>query len=145
MKCQLLSGPHIHLSPPLCDYLKQLISLADSNTTKLAFNFRTLSYYQSQLGPHPIEIQVIRKATHHEWQLFLIASYSSPEPASTDMDVELLFHWAEQHFFQPDIGYCELAQPAVNHLFNSWQQAFLTHIENNHFDEICTTIIAYNH
>ncbi|WP_411977753.1 DUF2787 family protein [Vibrio sp. Vb2704] len=78
------------------------------------------------------------------WHLCLIASFAYEEPTSINLDVELLFDSIKRQFYQPDIGYCEIEQPKVQLLFQAWQSAFLSHLNNHQFDEINLTIMKYH-
>ncbi|WP_434762512.1 DUF2787 family protein [Vibrio fortis] len=141
---QLLNPPHLNIAPELSSELTRQLNHADHITTKLAISFNHQDYFHTRLGPHPTEIQLERKPKDNHWQLCLIASFAYEEATSSNLDVELLFDSIRGQFYQPDIGYCEIEQPKVQRLFQAWQSAFLSHLNNHQFDEINLTIMKYN-
>ncbi|EKA7363831.1 DUF2787 domain-containing protein [Vibrio parahaemolyticus] len=144
MTPQLLHPPHLKIAPKLSSVLTRQLNRADHITTKLAISFKHQDYFHTRLGPHPTEIQLERRPKDNHWHLCLIASFAYEDPASSNLDVELLFDSIKRQFYQPDIGYCEIEQPEVQRLFQAWQSAFLSHLDNHQFDEINLTIMKYH-
>ena len=130
----------------LVDYLHALIAQLDipEFAKRIALNFRVLDYYQSRVGFHPVEIQLERQPKQSEkqpWRLVFIASFSYPDEQAVTLDVELYFNFLRGWFYQPDIERCDLHQPQVTDLYQSYERSFLKQIQQCSFDDIQATLV----
>ena len=108
---------------------------------RIVINLRHTHYYNSQQGPHPVEIQFERSSKEKSWTWVFIASFAYPDIQPCKMEVELYFNIKQGWFYQPDISRCELDRPEVIELFDTWQGAFRKHLKQGQFDNISLSMI----
>lgn len=108
---------------------------------RLALNFKASEFYSERAGIQPIEIQLDRTNTKSEWIIRFIATFDFPTPEAQKLDIALYFNLHYQWFYQPDIERCDINQPEVISLLQSWIKAFIQHLSNNQFDKQSLAII----
>ncbi|HHF0535542.1 TPA: DUF2787 family protein [Vibrio alginolyticus] len=138
-----LTAPHYLL----INALRQLANRFDipDNAKRIALNLRVTNYYQTRTGFHPVEIQLerdLRNAKKSEWSVVFIASFSYPDEAAENVDVELYFNFLRSWFYQPDIERCELNQPKVKELYQAYEQALIQQLRQRSFDDIQATLVS---
>ncbi|WP_413284193.1 DUF2787 domain-containing protein [Vibrio sp. MA40-2] len=130
----------------LVQYLNALVGQLDIPTfaTRIALNFRVSSYYQDRSGFHPVEIQINRatnQSNGSHWCIVFVTSFAYPDEQTEKMEVELYFNFLRGWFYQPDIERCELHQPQVTSLYQSYERSFLKQIQQGSFDGIQATLV----
>ncbi|MEZ8814893.1 DUF2787 domain-containing protein [Vibrio cyclitrophicus] len=130
----------------LVEYLNVLVEQLDIPTfaTRIALNFRVSSYYEDRSGFHPVEIQLNRATSQLDdahWSIVFVASFAYPDEQTENMEVELYFNFLRGWFYQPDIERCELHQPQVTSLYQSYERSFLKQIQQGSFDDIQATLV----
>ncbi|MDF5056380.1 DUF2787 family protein [Vibrio parahaemolyticus] len=108
---------------------------------RIALNFRDTQYYQNGNGPHPIEVHLARDTSESPWHIAVMASFAYPDEHSTQMEVQLYFNFRHGWFYQPDIERCDLDQPKVIELFQSWDKAFVKLLNNKGFNQLTLTVL----
>ncbi|UGA53715.1 DUF2787 family protein [Vibrio sp. VB16] len=145
MTRKLKRHPRTTPSIELYRCLNQIVSKLDipANAKRIAINFRRSEYYQTKKGFRPVEIQLERQS--NDWTIVFVASFAYPDEHATQVDVELYFNFLRGWFFQPDIhNQCDLHQPKVTQLWNSWEVALLKQINNKAFNELSATLVSIN-
>ncbi|MEZ8453662.1 DUF2787 domain-containing protein [Vibrio splendidus] len=130
----------------LVEYLNALVEQLDIPTfaSRIALNFRVSSYYQDRSGFHPVEIQLNRstnQSNDNHWSIVFMTSFAYPNEQAEKMEVELYFNFLRGWFYQPDIERCELHQPQVTSLYQSYERSFLKQIQQGSFDGIQATLV----
>jgi hypothetical protein len=77
-----------------------------------------------------------------QWRIVFIASFSYPDEAAENVDVELYFNFLRSWFYQPDIERCELNQPKVKELYQAYEQALIQQLKRRSFDDIQATLVS---
>ncbi|MCW8346558.1 DUF2787 domain-containing protein [Vibrio sp. ZSDZ65] len=133
----------ISLSQNLQSYISASIDLAavPEHAERIALNFRNSHYRSNRTGAHPVEIHLFRKTTVDSWKIATMTSFAFPNETSNELDVELNFNFSHQWFYQPDIKRCDLNQPEVIDLFQSWQRSLVNVLRNGAFDFFAVTVI----
>ncbi|MGR5144458.1 DUF2787 family protein [Photobacterium sp. DNB23_23_1] len=136
--------------PLLVDYLNTLIKKLDipGYASRVALNFRISEYYRSRTGFPPVEIQLERgpsHSSHSTWRIVFVTSFSYPTENASEVDVELYFNFLRGWFYQPDVERCNLHQPKVTALYQSYEVALLRQLALNSFDIIQARITAIDH
>lgn len=108
---------------------------------RIVINLHHTNYYNTQQGPHPVEVQLERSSKGELWTWLFITSFAYPDIQPCKMEVELYFNIKQGWFYQPDISRCELDHPEVIELFDAWQCAFCRHLKQGQFDNISLSMI----
>ncbi|MEZ8995985.1 DUF2787 family protein [Vibrio sp. 10N.222.54.A1] len=130
----------------LVEYLNALVEQLDVPTfaTRIALNFRVSNYYQDRSGFHPVEIQLNRSTNQSNgshWSIVFVTSFAYSDEQTEKLEVELYFNFLRGWFYQPDIECCELHQPQVTSLYQSYERSFLKQIQQGSFDGIQATLV----
>lgn len=133
----------ISLLPELQGYLTTVMSVASipEHVERVALNFRHNAYRPNKTGPHPIEVHLFREPSSEVWKVATMTSFAFPSKTCNELDVELYFNFNHQWFYQPDIELCDLNQPEVIDLFQSWQRSLVKAFRNGDFDSFAATAI----
>lgn len=108
---------------------------------RIALNFRDTQYYQTAKGPQPVEIHLTRDSPVCPWHIAVMASFAYPSEQSKQMEIQLYFNFRHGWFYQPDIERCDLDQPEVIELFQSWDKAFVNLLNNKGFNQLTLTVL----
>ncbi|EGQ8037352.1 DUF2787 family protein [Vibrio parahaemolyticus] len=108
---------------------------------RIALNFRDTQYYQTAKGPQPVEIHLTRDSPFCPWHIAVMASFAYPSEQSKQMEVQLYFNFRHGWFYQPDIERCDLDQPEVIELFQSWDKAFVNLLNNKGFNQLTLSVL----
>lgn len=130
----------------LVEYLNALTERLDipAFATRIALNFRVSSYYQDRSGFHPVEIQLNRSTIQSDnthWSIVFVTSFAYPDEQTKKLEVELYFNFLRGWFYQPDIERCDLHQPQVTSLYQSYERSFLKQIQQGSFDGIQAALV----
>ncbi|MEZ8962334.1 DUF2787 family protein [Vibrio cyclitrophicus] len=130
----------------LVEYLNALTKRLDipAFATLIALNFRVSSYYQDRSGFHPVEIQLNRSTNQSDnthWSIVFDTSFTYPDEQTKKLEAELYFNFLREWFYQPDIERCDLHQPQVTSLYESYERSFLKQIQQGSFDGIQATLV----
>ncbi|EHR5478267.1 DUF2787 domain-containing protein [Vibrio parahaemolyticus] len=108
---------------------------------RVVLNCRQQSYYLTEQGLHPVEIQFKRDTPEGDWQVVCLVSFSYRDAHRQQLEPELYFHPANLWCYQPDVGSTSLAHPEVQSLFKVWAKALARHLSQRVFDEVSLSLV----
>ncbi len=143
MKLPVLNSDFISLSKELHVCLCASLELCPipSNAKRISLNFRDTEYQQSHQGNYPIEIHLTRDTPTSPWHIAIMATFAYPDKRSEQMEVQLYFNFNHGWFYQPNIERCDINQPEVIELFQTWDKAFVKQLNNKAFNQLTLTVL----